>query len=448
MEMLHTLLALVVTLGILVTFHEYGHFWVARKTGVRVLRFSVGFGTPLWTWYGKDGTEYVIAAIPLGGYVKMLDEREAPVPEDQLDQAFNRKPVGVRIAIAAAGPLANFLLAWVVYWAIAIMGQTKVVPLVGSVVPGSPAAESGVPVQTIIERINGHPVQDWYDINLRLIENLGESTSLTLTVVPREGGEARDIDVSVQDWLRGEVRPDPVGALGLVPYRPPIPPVIEAVIPGGAAEQGGLQAGDKVLAINGEPVSDWRELVKTVRASAGVPLEFEVERGGARLTLRVIPAHAESGGHGVIGAQSSSVSWPEDLVREVRYGPIEAVAEAWRDMVHMTVLTLDSMKKMVVGMISVENIGGPITIAKVAGASASLGLDSFLTFLAQLSITLAVLNLLPIPVLDGGHILFYSIEAIRGKPLSEEAQMLGIRIGMALIGMLMFLAIYNDIARL
>ncbi|WP_369602495.1 RIP metalloprotease RseP [Hahella sp. SMD15-11] len=450
LELLHTVLALVVTLGVLVTFHEYGHFWVARKLGVKVIRFSVGFGAPLWIWHGRDGVEYVIAAIPLGGYVKMLDEREGPVAPDEVHAAFNRKSPWARIAIAAAGPLANFLLAIVVYAVVAFGGTTKVLPVVGEVLPESPAAEAGIPEGWVIESIDNEPVLDWNDVNIRLIERLGETGELVIRLRPLEGSESRDFSLAVRNWLQGEAQPDPIRALGLKPWRPALEPVIGAVVPGSVAEEAGLKAGDRVLSIEGEPVTDWMELVERVQASAGVPLDMTVQRRDETLTLRVVPQTVEHEGRSIgrIGAQVRAPQWPEAMLRTVHYGPLEAVAEGWRQTVDMTWLTLDSMKKMLVGMISVENIGGPITIAKVAGATASMGLDSFLTFLAQLSITLAVLNILPIPVLDGGHILFYSIEILRGRPLSEAAQMMGIRIGMALIGALMFLAIFNDIARL
>lgn len=451
MGVIQNVLAVIVVLGLLITFHEFGHFWVARRCGVKVLRFSVGFGKPLWSKFDRHGTEFAVAAIPLGGYVKMLDEREGPVAPEDLDHAFNRKNVWQRIAIVIAGPLANFLLAIVAYWLLFVVGTTTVTPVVGGVESGSPADEGGLRPGQEIVAIQGEPVRSWDEINLKLIAAIGASGELRVDARDEDESEAREYRLPVQNWLARQDPPQPLPSLGVTPWRPAFPAVLGQVMEGEAAAEAGLQVGDEVLSVNGEPVGDWMHFVDMIRASPGETLELEVLRDGERLSLELTPERNEIEDGlaiGYIGAGTESAEWPEEYRREIRYGPLAAVGQSLARTGEMSVLTLDAIRKMFVGLISPSNLSGPITIARVAGDSARTGLESFVSFLAYLSISLGILNLLPIPILDGGHLVYYLFEVVRGKPLSERAQAFGLRIGLALVGGLMFMALYFDLMRL
>ncbi|AVI61398.1 RIP metalloprotease RseP [Halomonas sp. GFAJ-1] len=451
MGLIQNILAVIVVLGLLVTFHEFGHFWVARRCGVKVLRFSVGFGKPLWSTVDRHGTEFAVAAIPLGGYVKMLDEREAPVPDEQLDQAFNRKNVWQRIAIVAAGPLANFLLAIVAYWALFVAGTTTVMPIVGEVEPDSPAAEAGLAHGSEITAIQGDAMRSWEEINLKLVSIIGFSGEVTVEALPEGSNTPRVYQLPVNNYLVRQDPPQPLQSLGITPWRPDLPAVLGQVVDGQAAAQAGLQPGDRILSLNGEAVSDWMQFVAMIRDSAGQTLDVSYQRGEEQGTLSLTPgSNTVEGGReiGYIGAGVQQVSWPDELQREIRYGPVEAVGQALSRTGEMTLLTVDAIRKMLVGLISPSNLSGPITIAQISGDSARAGMEAFVGFLAYLSISLAVLNLLPIPVLDGGHLLYYFIEVVRGRPVSEQTQAVGLRIGLAMVGTLMLMALYFDLMRL
>jgi regulator of sigma E protease len=450
LDFLQNALALIVTLGLLVTIHEFGHFWVARRCGVKVLRFSVGFGRPLLTWNDQSGTEYVVAAIPLGGYVKMLDEREEAVPAELLEQTFNRKGVYQRIAIASAGPLANFLFAGLAYWAMFVAGVEVIVPVVGSVTEGSPAAVAGVVAGDEILAIDGREVGDWSDVNFSLVKRIGDSGSIAISS-RREGLVATvGLYAPVENWLASESEPDPLQALGIEPWRPVLQPLLHEVVPGSRAASAGLQAGDLILAVNDSPITTWMEFVERVRVAPEKALSVGVRRAEETFLVTLTPASRDTpnGPEGFAGVSVEAPEWPASSKRTISYNPFEALLPAVAKTGEMSLIILGSLKKLVMGVISVENLGGPITIAKAAGASAGFGLESFLTFLAQLSVMLGVLNLLPIPVLDGGHLLYYIIEAVRGKPLSEKIQVLGIKIGMAILAGVMSLALFNDFSRL
>ncbi|WP_457969574.1 RIP metalloprotease RseP [Pseudomonas sp. R4-84] len=450
MSALYMIVGTLVALGVLVTFHEFGHFWVARRCGVKVLRFSVGFGMPLLRWHDKQGTEFVVAAIPLGGYVKMLDEREGEVPLDQLDQSFNRKTVRQRIAIVAAGPIANFLLALVFFWALAMLGSEQVRPVIGAVEAGSVAARAGLGAGQEIVAIDGEPTSGWAAVNLQLVRRLGESGSLQMIV--REEGSTADSprELVLDNWLKGADEPDPIRSLGIRPWRPALAPVLAELDPKGPAHAAGLKTGDRLLAFDGRAVSDWQQVVDSVRVRPDAKISLSVERDGATIDVPVtLAARGEAKAPtGYLGAGVKAVDWPPEMVREVSFGPVAAIGEGARRTWTMSVLTLDSLKKMLFGELSVKNLSGPITIAKVAGASAQSGVADFLNFLAYLSISLGVLNLLPIPVLDGGHLLFYLIEWARGRPLSDRVQGWGIQIGISLVVGVMLLALVNDLGRL
>ena len=456
MEFLQPVLSLIITLGILVTIHEYGHFWVARRCGVKVLRFSVGFGKPIFSWHDRQGTEYAIASIPLGGYVKMLDEREGDVPADQLHLAFNRQSLFKRIAIVAAGPIANFIFAVFAYWLMFLLGFTVIAPVVGSVDEASLAANAGLKANQEILTIDGEHTNSWQDVNMSLLNRLGDTGSVEFTVKVPGSYSPESVNVNINEWLSGQEMPNPISALGIHTYRPSIPPVIGVVSEGGAAEAANIMPNDQIISVNGTSVDDWMVFVDIVRSSANKILLIEVMRENVIKTINLTPQSKALSDDLVVGYIGAGVQqpkgqksmWPPEMVREVHYGPIDALGAALNKTRADTVMTLSSIKKMIEGVISVKNLSGPITIARVASTTIESGLESFLSFLAILSVSLGVLNLLPIPVLDGGHLLYYFVELIRGKPLSEKSQLLGLKIGISLIVMLMLVAFYNDLLRL
>ncbi|TSD78594.1 sigma E protease regulator RseP [Pseudomonas sp. KBS0710] len=450
MSALYMIVGTLVALGVLVTFHEFGHFWVARRCGVKVLRFSVGFGMPLLRWHDRRGTEFVIAAIPLGGYVKMLDEREGEVPADQLDQSFNRKTVRQRIAIVAAGPIANFLLAIVFFWVLAMMGSQQVRPVIGAVEADSMAAKAGLVAGQEIVSIDGEPTTGWGAVNLQLVRRMGESGAINVVVREQDSTAETPRTLALDHWLKGADEPDPIKSLGIRPWRPALPPVLAELDPKGPAQAAGLKTGDRLLALDGQALGDWQQVVDLVRVRPDTKIVLKVERDGAQIDVPVtlaVRGEAKAAG-GYLGAGVKGVDWPPSMVREVSFGPLAAIGEGAKRTWTMSVLTLESLKKMLFGELSVKNLSGPITIAKVAGASAQSGVADFLNFLAYLSISLGVLNLLPIPVLDGGHLLFYLVEWVRGRPLSDRVQGWGIQIGISLVVGVMLLALVNDLGRL
>lgn len=453
MEIVQTILAFIATLGLLVSIHEYGHFWVARRCGIKVLRFCIGFGKPLFAWHDRHGTEFAIAMIPLGGYVKMLDEREGPVADEEKGQAFNNQSVYARIAVVVAGPLANFLLAIVALWLMYLVGIKTVVPVVGDVIPESPAAVAGVDAGFEVVSVNGRNTPSWHAINMALLALLGESAQITIGLKPFESlDEAMEYsNVHLNHWLIDEKSIDPLHSLGVVPWHPDVPAVIGQILENGAAEKAGLLIGDIVLSANGDSIHDWSHWVKTIRKNSGVAMKVEFERNGDHRSVTVVPDNkvlADGEKIGYIGAGAAPFEWPAGYLRNISYGPVDALEAALVDTWRLTTLTLDSIRKMVIGMVSVKYLSGPITIARVAGASFKSGLESFLSFLAMLSVSLGVLNLLPIPVLDGGHLLYYLAELVSGRPVSERVQMIGVRVGMTFILGLMFVALCNDLSRL
>nr|WP_294979254.1 RIP metalloprotease RseP [uncultured Pseudomonas sp.] len=450
MSALYMIVGLLVALGVLVTFHEFGHFWVARRCGVKVLRFSVGFGTPLVRWHDRQGTEFVVAAIPLGGYVKMLDEREGDVPPELLDHAFNRKPVFQRIAIVAAGPVANFLLAILFFWVLAMLGSQQIKPVIGSIVADSPAALGGLAAGQEVVAVDGKAVEGWNGVNLQLVRRLGETGELSVSVL--EPGSSVPVvrQLHLDAWLKSADNPDPIAGLGIRPWRPAIVPLLSELDEKGPAKAAGLKVGDRLLSVDGQSVDDWQQVVDKVRARPEERIVLGIERAGQRQDVALTLAAKGEGKArtGYLGAGVAGGQWPAEMLREISYGPVDAVGQALSRTWSMSLLTLDSLKKMVLGQLSVKNLSGPITIAKVAGASAQSGVGDFLNFLAYLSISLGVLNLLPIPVLDGGHLLFYLVEWARGRPLSDRVQGWGVQIGISLVIGVMLLALINDLGRL
>ncbi len=447
----YSLVSFIVVIGVLVTVHEYGHFWVARRLGVKVLRFSIGFGKPLWTRnFGKDATELVVAAIPLGGYVKMLDEREGEVAEEELERAFNRQPVSTRIAVVVAGPAANFLFAILAYWIMFVSGVTGLKPVVGEVLPYSYAAAAGIRAGDEILSIENQPTPTWETAIMALLTaNLDGKNIVNLRVVDSAGNKRYlQAFFGSPDALlkKGGV----LDNFGLGPWRPPA--VIERLVEGGAGERAGILPGDKVVHADDTPISNWEQWVEYVRARPGERITTQVMRQGKLVELSVTPDRESENGNS-IGRIGAYVQLPGEQERAtmrvvVRYGLLEAVPEALYKTWDVTTLTLRTLWKMVNGRASVENLSGPISIARYAGQSASVGLATFLGFLGIVSVSLGILNLLPVPILDGGHLLFYLVEIVKGSPLSETAQLVGQKIGIALLLALMSIAFYNDLVRL
>jgi len=450
MELFNTLLITILTLGVLVAVHEFGHFWVARRCGVKVLRFSIGFGKPLWSRTDAQGTEYVVAAIPLGGYVKMLDEREADVDMDELDRAFNRKPVLQRIAVVAAGPIANFLLAIVAFWALFLSGESGYAPIIGDVEAGSVAEIAGLEPGQEIVAVDGEATPTWQALSFRLLDRIGDTGRINFAVKYPDSDVIYESEAVVDRWLAGQEEPDLYGGLGLRLYTPPVIPLVGELVAGGPAETAGFQPGDKVLYADGLEMTLWTDWVNYVRARPGEPIEVTIEREGAAVQLTLVPDRVEEEGESVgrVGMGVSLPSMPDSMVRQFQRGPVESLGAAMTRTGDLVVFTLSSIKKMIQGLISPKNLSGPITIAKVASASAKSGLESYISFLALLSISLGVLNLLPIPVLDGGHLLYYTVELLAGRPVPEKIQALGYQLGLFLVLGIMMLALYNDFARL
>jgi regulator of sigma E protease len=454
-EIMGSIWWLLVTLGLLITFHEFGHFWVARKLGVGVLRFSVGFGKPLWSRYGKDGTEYVIAAIPLGGYVKMIDEREGDVSQEDLGKAFNRKSVWTRIAIVAAGPVFNLVFAVFAFWLMFMVGIPESRPVVGEV--SGIAAEAGILPGDELMALDDESTRTWSHAILGLVTRALDRDKVNVTVQDAEGRQSHHLlDLSrLEPDFREE---NTLEAIGIEPWRLEIPPVIGEVTAESPAFAAGMHSGDRIVSIAGEEVSSWSWIGNLVQkhGQENQPLAVMVERNGALFELEVLPRREKSGlfsGRLILGVTNAEISAEQRATLDraaimLRHGALEgltaAVSETWR----LTGSTFGLLARMISGKASVRNLSGPISIAQFANASARRGLSNFLFFLGAISLSLGILNLLPIPVLDGGHLLYYLIELIKGSPVSDQAQVAGQYFGLMALAGLMSLAFVNDILRL
>jgi len=451
MNLLQTIAAFVVALGALVIVHEYGHYLVARLCGVKVLRFSIGFGLPLWKKrLGRDQTEWVVAAVPLGGYVKMLDEREGEVAPQELDRAFNRQSVWRRYAVVIAGPLANFLFAILLYWLLFMHGVQEARPVVAMPLPGTPAASAGFESGETIRAINGEPVASWQEVRWRMLQLALERQQVKVEVINRNNQlNWRTLDLSPFD--AEQLEGDTLALIGLKLYRPDISPVIGQIVSGSVAEQAGLKPGDRILSANGKPIASWDALVELVRSHPGRELRLSYQRGGEHGELALIPEAVPQNGSAVgrIGAAAKLDRQAMDqLVTVVRYGAASALVKAVEKTWDTSVFSLRMLGRMLIGQVSWKNLGGPVTIADYAGQSAQLGLISYLSFLALISISLGVLNLLPIPLLDGGHLMYYTVEIFKGSPVSDRMMEIGQKLGLTLLLVLMAFAFYNDINRL
>ncbi|MEL0648327.1 sigma E protease regulator RseP [Pseudoalteromonas agarivorans] len=439
----------ILALGILVAIHEYGHFWVARKMGVKVLRFSIGFGKPLLKWHDKYKTEYVIAAIPLGGYVKMLDERVDEVPANERHLSFNAKSVQARIAIVAAGPMANFLFAIVALAAMYMVGVQSVKPVVGSITEGSRAEQAGIMPSQHIIKIGDDDITTWQDATFSLMSSLGEQ-SVDVTVRD-ENLQTRVKTLNLDGWKLDQQDVPPLSSLGIVPFRPQATLTIAAVTKKSAAEQADLQAKDIILAVNGETISNWQQLVNLITQSANKSLQFSVKRQDSIKTITVTPqGRIDDNGveQGFLGVAPVVQPWPDGYVETRHYGPLDSIVRGTKETWRLITLSFDMIGNLITGQVSVKNLSGPVGIAVGAGTSVSYGLVAFLSFLALISVNLGVFNLLPLPVLDGGHLMYYIIELFRKKPVSEKTQEFGFKVGALLLIFLTCFALFNDVSRL
>ena len=451
MSFVQTVVAFIVALGVLIVVHEYGHYLVARACKVKVLRFSVGFGRPLATWrLGPDRTEWVLAAIPFGGYVKMLDEREGPVEPAELARAFNRQSVWKRFAIVIAGPLFNFVFAVLVYAGLFMYGLPEARPILGAPPAGTLAAAAGVHAGDTVRAIDGEPIATWQELRWRVLQAALQRQSAQLETLDERGHIAM-VALDLSGFPSADVETDVLEKIGLRLYRPPLEPVLGQVLGGGAAERAGLMSGDRILRVDGSPIENWDAFVNAIRSHPGGELSIAFERAGSEHRAQVVP-DAVSAGNARIGRIGAGPRQPEayaeKLVIRVQHGPLASLGRAAAKTADIALFSLKMLGKMLIGEVSWRHLSGPVTIADFAGQSASLGWVSYLTFLALISISLGVLNLLPIPLLDGGHLMYYAIEIIKGRPVSERFMELGQRVGLALLLVMMAFAFYNDLNRL
>ncbi|STX28059.1 membrane associated zinc metalloprotease [Legionella beliardensis] len=445
-----TIVYFIIALVILITVHEYGHFVVARYCGVKVLRFSFGFGKVLGRWRDKHGTEFVWSLLPLGGYVKMLDESEEPVPNEEKHLAFNNKSVFARIAIVIAGPIFNFLFAFVALWLVLIIGIYSLAPVVETVKSGSPAAMAGMAANEEIIAFNEAPIKSWRDFQYALIPLIGSDETVTLTLKSLKTGQQKKVALPLATWELDAKNPDPLKSLGITPFIPTIPAVVGETVTDSPAQKAGLQAGDYIKQVNGKPLQDWLDLVKYVSDNPNKRLNLTVARGKQILQFSFMIGSQTKNGHttGFIGVRSQKVDWPKQWLRYQHENPLQAIGTALTQTVELTKATFSLMIRFFTGKLAVQNVSGPVGIAQGAGESARSGFVYYLSFLALVSISLGALNLLPIPMLDGGHLLYYLIEIIRGQPLSDAAKSIGFCIGLVLLIALMGLGLSNDLARL
>lgn len=448
--LLDYLLPFIVALGALIFFHELGHYAVARWNGVKVLRFSVGFGKPLLRWHvGRDRTEWVLAAIPLGGYVKMLDEREAPVAQEELSRSFNRQPVGRRFAIVAAGPLANFLLAILLYWGVFVGGMEELQPRLAQPESATAAAMAGISDGDLVLQIDATPVRSWGELSWALLQEAVDHRTVEVRVRTAQGTETiRYLNLSGVR-LEGE-KPNMFDQLGLKLWRPQVPPRVGEVRAGSPAAQVGIQPGDEIVMVEGRPIRYAEELIASLSERADLATQLVVLRQGVELQMQLTPEGADNNGKrvGRIGIMvANAADTRAQMFTTVHYGVADGFVKAIEKTWQTSVFTLRMIGRMMTGHLSLDNLSGPISIADYAGQSAQLGLSYFVSFVAVISISIGVLNLLPIPVLDGGHLLYYTIEMIKGRPVSDQAMEFGQRIGLLLLAMLMAFAFYNDLTR-
>ena len=450
MDLLQTVFYFFVALGLVVTIHEFGHFWVARRCGVKVERFSIGFGKALLTWKDKHNTEFVFALLPLGGYVKMVDEREGNVDPADLPHSFNRKTVWQRMAVVVAGPVANFLLAIAFFAIIFSGGERGLAPVVGEVEEGSVASLSGFELGMEILAVNGVATNTWTSVSRQLLDFIGTTGDIPFTVRYQDSNLKYDLNLPVDRWLRDDDQPVPLRDLGVSPPFELSSLSLASVFEDGAGYAAGLQKDDQLLSIDGQPITSINRFVERISRSIDQAVVLQVQRGSEQLSVEVLPQVVNRGGQSVgqLGVQlASRGQYPPELIRTTQYSPAGALARGVKETFDTSVFIVKSIGKLLVGDLSAKNLSGPITIAQVAGDSGKSGVDNFIRFVAMFSIMLGVMNLLPVPVLDGGHLMYYVIEVIKGSPVSDRIQIMGYKVGLALVMSLMVVATYNDIAR-
>lgn len=448
LSILWSFAAFIVALGVLITVHEFGHFWVARRCGVKVERFSIGFGKALWRRSDRQGTEYVIALIPLGGYVKMLDERVESVPAELRHQAFNNKTVLQRASIIAAGPIANFIFAIFAYWVVFIHGVPGVRPVVGEILNGSVAAEAQISSGMELKAVDGIETPDWDAVRMALIGKIGDSDA-TLTVSQFGEEATQQKQLNLRDWQFEPDKQDPVVALGIRPRGPQIETTLAEVQANSPASNAGLQAGDRIVKVDGQPLSQWQAFAAQVRDNPGKNMALDIERNGEPVALTLTPeAKPGKEAEGFAGVIPRVIPLPDEYKTVRQYGPFAAIGEASVKTWQLMKLTVSMLGKLIIGDVKLNNLSGPISIAQGAGLSAEYGVIYYLMFLALISVNLGIINLFPLPVLDGGHLLFLAIEKIKGGPVSERVQDFSYRIGSILLVLLMGLALFNDFSRL
>lgn len=448
--MLLTMLYFILALLLLVTVHEYGHFQVARWCGVKVLRFSFGFGKIIACWHDKKGTEYAWSLFPLGGYVKMLDESEGEVPANEKHLAFNNQPMWVRTAIILAGPLFNFIFAFVALWLVLVIGMYSLAPMIDSVAPNSIAAKAGLTSKQEIIALNGTKINSWRDFQYAMMPMIGSQETAMVKVKSMTDGHESVVALPLAHWQLDSKRPDPLKSLGIEPFIPTIPAVVGELVPDSPAVKAGLKVDDTITQVDGKPFADWMFLVDYVKERPDTHIILTIRRNGQEQTIAIQTGKQLVDGKtaGFIGVKSQKVDWPEHWLRLEREGPVGALGSAFKETVHLSVTTLKLMGRLVTGKLALNSISGPVGIAQGAGDSGRSGFVYYLFFLALVSISLGVLNLLPIPMLDGGHLLYYVIEMIIGKPLSDAAKTKGMYVGLVLLVSLMGIALTNDISRL
>jgi regulator of sigma E protease len=448
--MLLTLLYFFFALILLVIVHEYGHFQVARWCGVKVLRFSFGFGTILARWHDKKGTEYAWSLFPLGGYVKMLDESEGVVAENERHLAFNNQPIWKRALIVLAGPLFNFLFAFVALWLVLVIGMQSLAPMIEAVKPNSIAAHAGLTAKEEIIALNHTKINSWRDFQYAIMPFVGSQETIQLTLKSLVNGQQRQVFLPLSDWRLDAKKPDPLNSLGIEPFIPSIPPIVGEVVPDSPAAKAGLQSGDKILNVDGRSFDDWMFLVKYVQARPDTRLTLGINRKGTLQNLIVHSGSLDNKGkiEGFLGVRSQKVNWSAHWLRMEKKEPIAAIGTALKQTIQLTKVTFSLMGRLVTGKLGLNTISGPVGIAQGAGDSGRSGIAAYLFFLALVSISLGALNLLPIPMLDGGHLMYYLLEVIRRKPLSDATKAAGAYVGIFLLVILMFIALTNDISRL
>lgn len=450
MQILETLLYTFIALGMLVTIHEFGHFWVARRCGVKVERFSIGFGSALCTWHDRFGTEFVIAALPLGGYVKMLDNQDSEVRcEDKL-HTFSGQGVWRRIAIVSAGPLANLLLATMLFWILYLAGEVGVEPVIGDITPKSPAQVAGFESGMKIVKVEGEDTPSWNSVSKELFKFIGKSGDINITVKLPDSSVTTDLTINVDKWLRDSVEPVPLRALGISPDYEFQALNLAEVAEDGAADRAGLIMGDEILMVNDKPVTGVDYFVNVVASNPQREINLKILRGDLTKLITVVPDVIDRDGVrvGQIGVHlAPRGKYPDEYVFRHVHTPWSALWRSFEETSNYSIFILNSLGKLLIGELSTKNLSGPITIAKVAGESGRAGIDNFVRFVAILSIMLGVMNLLPIPVLDGGHLMYFVVEIVKGSPVSESVQLASYKIGLAILVTLMLWATFNDLSR-